>query len=242
VKDAQFHLNGRPIFLRGIAINPPARGIPEGVGNTRKFAEDYVRFMKSRGVNMIRMEPESPIWFDVCDERGILVFQGFYGSPPDGPGSKGSNKDGPPADFDASMAGYIERFQNYPQHPSIVIYILANELPRIHLKMGPEWHAFIDKAHQYLKKWSPEAVFIGNAGYGEGREGDINDVHRYWGWYYNSFTTYYNLRNPKLFGVYEKNQPFVAAGLAPKLSDEAVKARAWLKARDSDLRAAGLIA
>jgi len=41
---------------------------------------------------------------------------------------------------------------------------------------------------------------------------------------------------------YEKNQPFVAAGLAPKLSDEAVKARAWLKARDSDLRAAGLIA
>ena len=205
VKDAQFHLNGRPIFLRGIAINPPARGIPEGVGNTRKFAEDYVRFMKSRGVNMIRMEPESPIWFDVCDERGILVFQGFYGSPPDGPGSKGSNKDGPPADFDASMAGYIERFQNYPQHPSIVIYILANELPRIHLKMGPEWHAFIDKAHQYLKKWSPEAVFIGNAGYGEGREGDINDVHRYWGWYYNSFLTYFNLRNTRaIFGDVER--------------------------------------
>jgi hypothetical protein len=201
VKDAQFHLNGRPIFLRGVAINPPARGIPEEVGFSRKFAEDYVRFMKSRGVNMIRMEPESPVWFDVCDELGMLVFQGFYGSPPEGPGSKGSGKTSLPDDFDASMAGYIDRFQHYPQHPSIVIYILANELPRIHAKLGPEWHAFIDKAHQYLKKWSPEAVFIGNAGYGEGREGDVADVHRYWGWYYNTHLTYFNLRNARaIFG------------------------------------------
>src|ERR1035441_1739043 len=28
IKGGQFHLNGRPIFLRGIAINPPGRTIP----------------------------------------------------------------------------------------------------------------------------------------------------------------------------------------------------------------------
>ena len=37
------------------------------------------------------------------------------------------------------------------------------------------------------------------------------DMHRYWGWYYNSFLTYYNLRDklyPKpLFGDPVKNQP-----------------------------------
>ncbi|MGB7159023.1 MAG: glycoside hydrolase family 2 TIM barrel-domain containing protein [Tepidisphaeraceae bacterium] len=206
VKDAQFHLNGRPIFLRGIAINPPGRGIPEDVGTTRKFAEDYVRFMKSRGVNMIRMEPESPVWFDVCDELGMMVFQGRYGPPASAPGVAGSVKAGPPADFDASMAAYVELFQNYPQHPSIVIYVLANELPRIHLANGKAWHDYIVKAHAHLKKWSPETVYIGNAGYGEGREGDVNDVHRYWGWYYNNALTYFNLRDTRaIFG--DPDQP-----------------------------------
>src|SRR5439155_23449401 len=53
----------------------------------------------------------------------------------------------------------------------------------------------------------PRRLFIANAGYGEGREGDICDVHRYWGWYCNTFLTYYNLRNPALFGDPGKNQP-----------------------------------
>ncbi len=206
VKNAQFHLNGRPIFLRGIAINPPGRGIPPEVGTTRKFAEDYVRYMKSQGVNMIRMEPESAVWFDVCDELGMMVFQGRYGVPPTVPGVPGSASAGPPDDFDASMAAYLELFENYPQHPSIVIYILANEMPRIHLPRGQAWHDFIVRAHAHLTKWSPETVYIGNAGYGEGREGDVQDVHRYWGWYYNSFLTYFNLRDTRsIFG--DSNKP-----------------------------------
>jgi beta-galactosidase len=206
VKDAQFHLNGRPIFLRGIAINPPGRGIPPEVGATRKFAEHYVRYMKRQGVNMIRMEPESDVWFDVCDELGMMVFQGRYGAPPIEPGVNGASSKGPPADFEKSMAGYVDLFENYPQHPSIVIYILANELPRIHLPRGQAWHEFITKAHAHLKQWSPETIFIGNAGYGEGREGDVNDVHRYWGWYYNSFLTYFNLRDTRsIFG--DPDQP-----------------------------------
>jgi len=84
--------------------------------------------------------------------------------------------------------------------------VLSNELPRIHLPRGKEWHDYIVKAHAYLKKWSPETIFIGNAGYGEGREGDVNDVHRYWGWYYNSFLTYFNLRDTRaIFG--DPDQP-----------------------------------
>ena len=70
-----------------------------------------------------------------------------------------------------------------------------------------------------LKKYSPYRVVyypgmqcdhhhIGNAGYGEGREGDVCDVHRYWGWYYNSFLTYYNLRDSvTLFGKPTDSQP-----------------------------------
>ena len=96
------------------------------------------------------------------------------------------------------MAEYRKLFENYVPHPSIVIYVLSNELP-YEGKRGAEWHEFLTKAHAVLKKEFP-VPFIGNAGYGQGREGDINDVHRYWGWYYNSLLTYFNLRDPTLFG------------------------------------------
>src|SRR4030095_10811707 len=102
---------------------------------------------------------------------------------------------------------YKKIFETYAHHPSIVIYILSNELPYTGSR-GEAWHKFLVEAHTALKKWDPSRPFIGNAGYGQGHEGDVNDVHRYWGWYYNSFLTYYNVRDPKLFGDYEKNQPF----------------------------------
>ena len=34
IRDGQFHLNGRPVFLRGIAINPPGRTIPPATGES----------------------------------------------------------------------------------------------------------------------------------------------------------------------------------------------------------------
>jgi beta-galactosidase len=205
-KAGKLLLNGQPIFFRGIAINPPGRGVPKDVGVSRKFAEDYVRFMRAHNVNIIRLEPESDVWFEVCDELGMMIYQGFYGGPPGHPDSPGkragedSKAKTPP--MDASLAAYRKQFDNYLSHPSIVTYVLSNELP-YEGKRGQMWHEFLTKVHRELRDEYP-VPFIGNAGYGQGREGDINDVHRYWGWYYNSHLTYYNLRNPTLFGDPEK--------------------------------------
>jgi hypothetical protein len=69
----------------------------------------------------------------------------------------------------------------------------------------------LDLLHAALQRFDDTRPCIGNAGYGEGREGDVCDVHRYWGWYYNSFLTFLNLRDrlaPKpLFGDPAKRQP-----------------------------------
>jgi hypothetical protein len=206
-KAGHLYLNGKPIFVRGIAINPPGRGVPADVGPTRKFAEDYVRFMRAHNVNIIRLEPESDVWFDVCDELGMMIYQGVYGAPPgdrgDGKASGIKEKDAAPnknkvPSLESSLTAYRKLFDNYVAHPSIVVYVLSNELP-YEGKRGAAWHEFLSKAHTALKKEYP-VPFIGNAGYGQGREGDLNDVHRYWGWYYNSLLTYYNLRDPLLFG------------------------------------------
>ena len=206
IKNAQFQLNGKAIFLRGIAINPPGRTIPNDVGFSKKFALDYVRFVKSQNVNIIRLTEDSQEWFDACDEVGVMLFQGVYGSPPAKVGERFSTKQTPPTDISASVEAYKHIFETYAHHPSIVIYIMSNELPYTGDR-GTAWHEFLSKVHPILAKWDPTRPFIGNAGYGQGHEGDINDIHRYWGWYYNSFLTYYNVRDPKLFGDYEKNQP-----------------------------------
>ena len=206
-RDAHFYLNGHPIFLRGVAINPPGRGIPDPVSQSRQFAEDYVKYLRSQGVNLIRLQYDSPTWFDVCDEQGMMLFQGVYGSP-EGTVKDGRAKGTPPTDFNASMVGYRRIFESYVHHPSIVINILSNEQP-YEGERGKQWHDYLTKACDYCKaNIDPTRPYIGNAGYGDGHEGDLNDVHRYWAWYYNTYLTYYNVRNPKLFGDYDKNQPF----------------------------------
>jgi len=77
-RDGHMLLNGRPIFLRGLAINPPVRGIPEKLERSRGFAADYIRYLKSIHVNIIRI-PDDATWYDVCDELGMMVFGGNYG-------------------------------------------------------------------------------------------------------------------------------------------------------------------
>ena len=207
IRDGQFHLNGRPVFLRGIAINPPGRTIPSATGESRAFAEAYVRYLKSQHVNIFRLTTdESQVWFDVCDELGMMMYAGRYGSPP----GADEGKRVAPRDFDRCITGYRKLFESYVSHPSIVMYLLANELP-VSGERGKMFSALLTRAHAALKEWDPTRPYIGNAGYGEGREGDVCDVHRYWGWYYNSFLTYYNLRDKlyakPLFGDPVKNQP-----------------------------------
>jgi hypothetical protein len=207
VKDGQFRLNGRPMFLRGIAINPPGRTIPEATGESRAFAEAYVRYLKSQNVNIFRLTTDdSQVWFDVCDELGMMMYAGHYGLPYE---SDSAHKSAP-TNFDKSIARYRKLWESYAPHPSIVMYFLANELP-VAGSRGAAYSKFLTRAIDALKAWDGTRPYIGNAGYGEGREGDVCDVHRYWGWYYNSFLTYYNLRDKlyptPLFGDPVKNQP-----------------------------------
>lgn len=232
--DGHFYLNGHPIFLCGIAINPPERDIPDAVGYSKEFVHAYVKYLRSQHVNLIRMtfefstDPRQQVWFDACDELGMMVDQGDYGAPPHAGSESGKNYDPEeqtdafagkdphaarsakhtPPDFEKSLATYKTGFETYQRHPSIVIYVLSNELPGPN-KSNAAWHAYLSKVSDAIHAWDPTRRIIGNAGYGWGREGDVADLHRYWGWYYNSFLTYYNLRNTvKLFGQETDKQPF----------------------------------
>ncbi|MES1249508.1 MAG: glycoside hydrolase family 2 TIM barrel-domain containing protein, partial [Chitinophaga rupis] len=185
-KNGNLYLNGKPIFLRGIAINPPGRGIPDTIERSRKFAEDYVRFMKSIHVNIIRI-PNDDTWYDVCDENGMMVFGGNYS------GSVNGGK--PPKDYNKAIAWYENKaFAMIAHHPSLMIYALTNETP-FQGKLADEWEKFLSYAAAQIKQWDSTRVTIANAGYGYGKAGDICDLHRYWGWYYSSPFTFLHVRN-----------------------------------------------
>ena len=197
-RNGQIFLNGHPLFLRGIAINPPGRGIPDEVETSRKFAEEYVRFMKSIHVNIIRI-PEDQTWYDVCDELGMLVFGGNYSAMVDG--------QSPPRDYDNAVKWYCDvKFGPIMHHPSLVIYALTNEVP-FNGEIAGKWVQFLDYAFAKLKVWDPSRLYIGNAGYGLGKSGDICDIHRYWGWYYASPFTFLNIRDYDQITFSGKVQP-----------------------------------
>ena len=194
-------LNGKSIFLRGIAINPPNRGIPAKLEESRGFALDYVRFMKSINVNIIRI-PDAEEWFDVCDELGMMVFAGNYSGKVAGGENVGAQAKvgdetdgGFPGDYDKGVAWYEnKKLGVVAHHPSLMIYAMTNETPFAG-KRAELWEKFLDYSYKKLKRWDETRVYIANAGYGYGKTGDITDIHRYWGWYYSSPFTFLHMRN-----------------------------------------------
>lgn len=200
MREGVFYLNNKPVYLRGNAINPPERGIPEELERSKEFARDYVRYMKSLNINIIRI-PADQNWLDVCDEEGMMVFAGRYGRP------KHATATAPPKDFELSLQTYKEvDLGPFTSHPSVVIYILTNEMP-YEGKVGDLYRDFLSRMYQELKKWDSTRSYICNAGYGLGKSADIYDVHRYWGWYYNTFLTYLNMRDKEMWQNPGKVQP-----------------------------------
>jgi hypothetical protein len=200
MKDGQFYLNGQQIFLRGNAINPPGRGIPEEIEESREFAQDYIRFLKSININIIRI-PNNQTWADVCDEEGMMLYGGRYGRPTT------ATSDGPPEDFEKAIFAYKNSdLGPLVRHPAMMIYTLSNEMP-YEGQSGEKYRTFLSKAYQALKEWDPNRLYIGNAGYGLGKSADVYDVHRYWGWYYNSFLTYLNMRDEEMWQNEGRDQP-----------------------------------
>lgn len=198
-RNGQIIFNGKPLFLRGIAINPPERGIPSAIEKSREFALDYVKYMKSINVNIIRI-PNNETWYNVCDELGMLVFGGNY--------SGVVNGEKPPVDYDKALAWYEHKeYAEIAHHPSLVVYAMTNETP-FQGKEVAAWEKFLSYAANKLKQWDETRLYIANAGYGYGKAGDICDIHRYWGWYYSSPFTFLHIRNNSdIIPIPKKVQP-----------------------------------
>ncbi len=118
-----FWLNGKNVKLQGVCNHQDAG--PLGAAVPDKILRYRIQQLKDMGCNAIRTahNPQTPIFYDICDELGMLVMDEIY----DGWKRKAAN------DYGAhyfnewwkkDVTDWIRRDRN---HPSVVIYSVGNE-------------------------------------------------------------------------------------------------------------------
>ncbi|WP_206170492.1 glycoside hydrolase family 2 protein [Flagellimonas maritima] len=111
-----FYVNGKRLFVRG------ANWIPEGMLKTSDLRyRTELNWTKDAGINMLRLWgggiSESDLFFDLCDELGILVWHEFW--------MTGNTK--PPADKDLYFKNVESTIKRLRNHPSLAYYVSSNE-------------------------------------------------------------------------------------------------------------------
>jgi beta-galactosidase len=186
IRGSHFYLNGRPYFLRALSRIPPGRvhdaecNIRPEIWRDEHFVRDFFEKLKDANVNTIRVcgpVDNDMIWFDYADKMGIMMVNGSYR----GEGVEGESV------IEHNRSIFVPVIKNVRNYTSPVIYTLSNEL---------QWDkndAFLPgarKNYEIAKGIDPTRLIIGNAGFGRGMAGDIEDVHDYLGWYYGAMSSY----------------------------------------------------
>jgi beta-mannosidase len=126
----KFIVNGEPVFLKGANWIPPdiipARATPEVyqtlIRQTVECGMNYLRFWGG-GIY------ESSLFYELCDELGIMVWQEMMFSCPEFP-------DFDPAYVEESRKEVAWAVKAYRNHPSVIVWCGSNETDTLHLETG----------------------------------------------------------------------------------------------------------
>jgi len=200
-----FKLNGHPVFMKG------ANYIPNDVFLPRVTEENYrtvVESAKNANNNMLRVWGggvyEEDIFYDLCDENGILVWQDFMFACAMFPGDE--------AFLENVRLEAIDNVKRLRNHPSIALWCGNNEILAAWKGWGWEraeraknkenadkiWQAYVDIFHKTLpevvEEYDPQRSYWGSSpSSGPGIPADlVNGDEHYWGvwWGKEPFETY----------------------------------------------------
>lgn len=153
-----FKLNGKPVFIKG------ANYIPQSLFLEKVKHEDNLHIIESAlkaNMNMLRIWGggiyESNDFFQLCDEKGLLVWQDFMYACAMYPGDK--------AFLDNAQAEAVEQVKRLRNHPSLALWCGNNEINEAWHNWGwqprfnPDQKDIIWTAYQKLfMKILPDAV------------------------------------------------------------------------------------
>lgn len=122
IKEGRLHVNGKPVYLKGVNRHEfdPVTGHTVGMDS---MVRD-VRMMKQNNINAVRTShyPNDPRWYDLCDQYGLYVVDEAniecHGLP-----ALSDQPSWGTAFLDRTM-NMVERDKN---HPSVIIWSLGNE-------------------------------------------------------------------------------------------------------------------
>lgn len=122
IKDGRLHVNGKPVYLKGVNRHEfdPVSGHTVGMDSMLRD----VRLMKQNNINAVRTShyPNDPRWYDLCDQYGLYLIDEAniecHGLP-----ALSDRPSWGPAYLDRTM-NLVERDKN---HPSVIIWSLGNE-------------------------------------------------------------------------------------------------------------------
>ena len=200
-----FKLNGHPVFMKGANYIPNDMFLPRVTDeNYRKVVENA----KNANNNMLRVWGggiyENDIFYDLCDENGILIWQDFMFACAMFPNN--------PEFLDNIKHEAIDNVKRLRNHPSIAMWCGNNEILTAWNTWGwkkvaedqgsdvPEkcWQAYVDIFHKTLpdvvKEYDPSRSYWGSSpSSGLGVQADlVNGDEHYWGvwWAKEPFSTY----------------------------------------------------
>ena len=200
-----FKLNGHPVFMKG------ANYIPNDVFLPRVTEENYRKVVETAKIsnnNMLRVWGggvyENDIFYNLCDEAGILIWQDFMFACAMFPGDE--------AFLDNVKHEAIDNVKRLRNHPSIGLWCGNNEILAAWKGWGWQqkeeakskenadkiWKAYEDIFHKTLpevvKEYDPQRSYWSSSpSSGEGIPADlVNGDEHYWGvwWGKEPFKTY----------------------------------------------------
>ena len=162
IKNAQLLINGQPVLFKGVNRHEvdPVKGF---VMSRERMIQD-IRVMKELNVNAVRTchYPDTPEWYDLCDEYGIYVLdEANVESHGMGYGENTLAKNSlflkAHLERDSRM---VERDKN---HASVVIWSMGNEAG-----MGPNF----EECYRWIRAYDPSRPIH----YERGQDTDFSDI------------------------------------------------------------------
>ena len=133
IKDAQLHINGVPILVKGVNLHIHDDVL--GHVPSRETMMKDIHLMKQNNINAVRTShyPQNPLWYQLCNEYGLyLVDEANIETHHMGATNQGRfDKSVHPAYLEEWGPAHMDRIQRLVQrdknHPSVILWSMGNE-------------------------------------------------------------------------------------------------------------------